>query len=96
MGSSAPLGPWALAGHVPQASLRSAWGYSNWAPLGPFLRQSVVVIRNHAFPEPRAAERPNMNNPRRSVATPGDASHTRDIGPSGAELPMPTLLGNKA
>ncbi len=46
MGSSAPLGPWALAGHVPQASLRSAWGYSNWAPLGPPLRQSVVVIRN--------------------------------------------------
>ena len=27
MGSSAPLGPWVLAGHVPQASLRSAWGF---------------------------------------------------------------------
>ena len=96
MGSSAPLGPWVLAVHVPQASLRSAWGYSNWAPLGPFLRQSVVVIRNHAFPEPRAAERPNMNNPRRSEATPGDASHTRDIGPSGAELPITYPLGEQS
>ena len=96
MGSSAPLGPWILAVHVPQASLRSAWGYSNWAPLGPSPLQSVVVIMNHAFPDLRAAERPNMNNPRRSEATPGDASNTRDIGPSGAELPNTYPLGEQS
>ena len=56
----------------------------------------MALNRIHASLESRAAERPNVNNPRRSVAPPGEASITNNLGPSGAELPISIFMGDMA